>query len=269
MFEGRRRGALRRAMGGSDPTVENLLEKIAARQERIAALELELFDIRASLEVFRVERERRLSPYLTRIARLEKEIETARRQADYHATWKGREDAPDFYTTPAEQFRKAWTSTGRRAKFSGAVRQPPPVDMEELRRLYRSLAKRFHPDLTTDPAEKIQRQEKMAKINQAYMEQNQEQLLVLADEPYRPGVPQELSREHQVLGLYEEINRLDELILQLQNQLNELNSSDDLHLALEFSLAQHEGRDLLGEYAAYYEGQIRTLEQELSKYTKR
>ena len=265
MFEGRRRGALRKAMGRADATVESLLEKIAARQEKIAALQLELFDIKASLKAFRTEREQRIGPYLTRIAQLEQEIEAARRKADYQATWKGRGDAPDFDTTVTEQFRKAWTSNGRKANRKIPVKPPPPVDMEELRKLYRSLAKRFHPDLTTDPDEKQCRQEKMTVINQAYMEQDQVQLMALADEPEKPAISQERTREHKVLDLYDEIDRLDELIQQLERQINGLNTSDELHLALEFSLAQHAGHDLLGEHAAFYKEQIHNLEQELAR----
>jgi curved DNA-binding protein CbpA len=137
--------------------------------------------------------------------------------------------------------------------------------MEELRKLYRALAKRFHPDLTTNPEEKLRRQEKMAVINQAYMEQDQAQLVTIADEPEKPVISQERTREHKVLDLYEEIDRLDELIQELERQINELNTSDELHLALEFSLAQHAGRDLLGEHAAFYKEQIHNLEQELDR----
>jgi len=264
MFQGHRRGALRRAFGGSDPTVESLLEKITARQETIAALQLEIFDIKSSLEAFRSARDRRLGPYLDRIADLEGRIETARRQADFAATWKGRPDAPEFTTTPAEQFRKAWTSTGRSPRPAKAAAPAQPVDLQELRRLYRTLAKRFHPDLTTDPDEKIYRQEKMASINQAYMDHDQSALQELMELPVKAAGKIELTREQRVLEMYQEIDRLDDLILKLRQQLQDLNTSDDLHLALDFRLAQHEGRDLLKEYSAFYEEQIRALEEQLA-----
>lgn len=39
---------------------------------------------------------------------------------------------------------------------------------EDLKKLYREVAKRIHPDLTTDPVEKVRRQELMVAANQAY-----------------------------------------------------------------------------------------------------
>jgi DnaJ-domain-containing protein 1 len=39
---------------------------------------------------------------------------------------------------------------------------------EDLKKLYREVAKRIHPDLTTDPVEKVRRQELMIAANQAY-----------------------------------------------------------------------------------------------------
>jgi DnaJ-domain-containing protein 1 len=39
---------------------------------------------------------------------------------------------------------------------------------EDLKKLYREVAKRIHPDLTTDPAEKARRQALMVEANQAY-----------------------------------------------------------------------------------------------------
>jgi len=266
MFEGRRRGALRRAMGGSDWTAEELKEKISSRQETIARLELELFDIQAALNAYRSARDHRLGPFMARIKELESEIEEARRAADYRAIWKGREDAPDFESTVSEQFRKAWTSTGARKERFIPLKPPPPVDREELRKLYRSLAKRFHPDLTTDSDMKLERQELMAAINQAYMDQDQARLLELADTPDIISTAPQPRREHQMLDMFQEIDRLDALIMDLNKQINELNTSDELQMALEFSLAQYEGRDLLGEYERYYRDQIRNLEKELAYY---
>lgn len=264
MFEGRRRGALRRAIKGADSTVEELKDKIAARMEKIARLELEAFDIQAVLEAFRAEYERRVGPYIARVTDLEREIESARREADYRAIWQGRSDAPEFESTVSEQFRKAWSPGGRRRKPKKSVRLPPPVDMEELRKLYRSLAKRFHPDLTLDPEEKLKRQELMAVINQAYMEQDQQKLSDLAEKPDVLVPKPQPMREHQVLDLYQEMDRLDALILKLENQINELNTSDDLQMALEYKLARYEDRDLLAEYVRTYKDRIRVLEEELA-----
>ena len=47
---------------------------------------------------------------------------------------------------------------------------------EDLKKLYREVAKLVHPDLTTDPVEKIDRQKLMAEANQAYEAEDIEKL---------------------------------------------------------------------------------------------
>ncbi len=98
------------------------------------------------------------------------------------------------------------------------------MDREELRKLYRSLAKRFHPDLTTDADMKLKRQELMAAINQAYMDQDQARLMEIADKPDLISTVPQPRREHQVLDLYQEIDRLDALIWNCRRN-HELNTS--------------------------------------------
>ena len=43
-----------------------------------------------------------------------------------------------------------------------------PIDEKQLKRIYRQLARRYHPDLATDPAERAARNDVMARINDAY-----------------------------------------------------------------------------------------------------
>ena len=55
------------------------------------------------------------------------------------------------------------------------------------RTLYRALAKRFHPDLASDPSEKPWREQMMTKVNDAYRAQDLAALRQLANaRPSRP-----------------------------------------------------------------------------------
>src|SRR3989304_1394750 len=168
MFSRRRRGFLRQAIQQSqDVELNTLQDELTRKQERVADLELEVFDARSALRQFESEVEGRLGASQRRLAELEKELAQARRQAARRAQWGERADSPDFPLDAVEQFERAWRQE--------APAQPvPPKAIEdedtraEVKSLYRRLAKRFHPDLTTDAAEKAWREQLMAEVNQAY-----------------------------------------------------------------------------------------------------
>jgi len=251
-FRGRRRGGLKQALDeASDSELRELRAALATRQERVAQLELELFDMRAEIASFELEMEKRLGLLQRHIGRLEKQIQEARRVAARRAQWGNRADSPDIPEDVVEQFRKTWrrseehTTTPLKKTINEATK-------EELKALYRKLAKRFHPDLVTDLAEKSWRQEQMAKVNKAYSELDMKTLLAFEENlDWRQTAPVK-SREAEINGLYSEIKRLDGLIDDLERDLKSQINSDTVKLMLEASIARRAGQDL-----------IRSMEKEL------
>ena len=134
----------------------------------------------------------------------------------------------------------------------------------ELKQLFRTLAKRFHPDLVTDPEEKRRREKVMAQVNEAYAAQNLSAMKKLAQKPDRPDVPADKTREQIMVDLKAEIVRLDRVILALDRQLQEEINSHTVRLMLEVSIAESNGRNLLAEMAADIQTDIARLEVELA-----
>jgi len=95
LFQGNKRGRLKQALSeASDHELQTLRYEVSIRQEKVAQLELELFDTRADLTVFEREMEDRLGLLKRQIERLEVKIEEARRQAARRAQWGDRADSP-------------------------------------------------------------------------------------------------------------------------------------------------------------------------------
>jgi curved DNA-binding protein CbpA len=138
------------------------------------------------------------------------------------------------------------------------------VDEAELKSLYRALAKRFHPDLTSDPAEKEWRQQMMAKVNAAYAAHDLNALRALAAEPDHPPEARPKTRASLLAETQAEIERLDAVIARLEEQLDELAKSPAVQLKLEASLARFSGQNFLGQIAAELEAQIGSAEAELA-----
>jgi dihydropteroate synthase len=134
----------------------------------------------------------------------------------------------------------------------------------ELKQLFRTLAKRVHPDLVTDPEEKRRREKVMAQVNDAYAAQNLATMKKLAQKPDRPEVPADKTREQIMVDLKAEIVRLDRVILALDRQLQDLINSHTVRLMLEVSIAERNGRNLLAEMAADIQADIARLEVELA-----
>jgi hypothetical protein len=262
----RRRGSLKRAIErAADPELRQLEEELADRKERIAHLQIELSDTRIDLARFEYELEVRLGGYMRRLQSLRDKLDDLRRKASWKAQWGDREDAPDFEQEVSEQFRRTWR------KRPSPPKPPPEVhlnekDSAELKRLFYSLAKRFHPDLATDEREKKRRQDIMVKVNKAYSSKDLKALRALMKQPdITPDEPVK-SRQRLMAEMEAEIKRLDGVITQLNSQLRELiHSNESVRLMLDVSIARQRGKDLIAEMARDFQHEIARLEVELER----
>jgi hypothetical protein len=262
-FRGKRRGGLKQALdGASDHELRDLLAEVAVRQERIAQLELELFDMRAEVANFEREMEERVGLLKRRVIRLEKQIEEARRRAARKAQWGDRADSPDIPEDVVEQFRKTWKRSNK-ASQTPTTKPVNEVTKEELRTLYRKLAKRFHPDLVKDPEEKKRREIQMAKVNQAYSESDIVMLSSFEEDVEFTPIPSQKSREDEIVELTSEIKRLDKIIAGLERDLRELVNSETVKWMLDVSIARKAGQDLLRAIEKELLARVASLQSEL------
>ena len=241
-----------------------LQEGIVARKERVAALELELFEARADLARLEQEVEARLGPVRARLEELKGRLRHARQRAARRAQWGARADSPDIPEDVVEQFRRAWT------RVEDPAKPPPPEPLhestaDELKTLYRSLAKRFHPDLVRDEGEKVWRVEVMAQVNQAYASRDVQRLRSLSEDTAdRPSPPSARTREQIIADLRAEVVRLDGGIAGLESELDRLADSPTTQLKLDIQFARRSGRDLLAEMTSQLAEEIRRSELELA-----
>lgn len=263
MFQGRR-GSLKKALEqAGDDELRDLEEELSLRQERVAQLEVELADTRADLARFESTYKAKLGPLESRIDELEADLEQARIRSERRAQWGDRLESDEQPVDVLEQFRRTWTPREEQP-------EPPPTpevddaSKEEMKAIFRALAKRFHPDLVTDAKIKLWRQDIMAQINEAYAAQDMAALMKFTERPDRPEEVIEKTREQQIADLYKEIRRLDQVIRDLERTLKELINSHTVKLMLEVSIASQQGRDLLREMADGMRVEIAELEAELA-----
>lgn len=137
---------------------------------------------------------------------------------------------------------------------------------DSLKKLYREVAKRIHPDLATDEAEKLKRQELMIEANQAYENGDEEHLKIIlhkwesSPESVRgEGIGAELVRVlRQIAQGHDRLQAIEEELLAVQQ-------SKLYQLRGQVVEVEKMGRDLLEEMAAELDEQITTAQQILEE----
>ncbi len=127
----------------------------------------------------------------------------------------------------------------------------PPIP--DIKILYRQLARRYHPDLARNDADRLLSNDRMKDINQAYNAGDVHALMKLAGMSIPYGEELKQSKLHpddipiEALTELEQVNRKLKAVRQ---QIRSFSSLPIVKLSLDVKLARHVRRDLLGEMAS-------------------
>ncbi|WP_229758746.1 hypothetical protein [Peterkaempfera bronchialis] len=181
--------------GWTDPEQQALELKVAAVEAALVDLEIEVETLRVEIDNFALLHHQRLGPMYVHLDELEAliaEAVAARTGApdDIRRAYEARgavvplPDLDGFPGGPAPSPGSAAdgepAGEGEPAAQPEAPRRVRPG--KEAQRLYRDLARRAHPDLTTDPAEQQRRSAFIARVNDAYAHGDESALHLLATE---------------------------------------------------------------------------------------
>ena len=247
----------------ADAELTQLRVRLNKKREYIAILELELFNTRVALHEFSVIYNEQITPLENRLRQLRRKLyEILEEQRDL-----GDEEPPDFSEPEEPEFTykdkgdNGWRKIGEKKHKTHS-----PKLEEKIRKLFRELAKRFHPDLTSDPVEKKWREEVMTKVNQAYSNRDLKTLEALAEQPDRPAPSAMQTSEQEIAALKAELKRLDGVIAHLNTQLRDLiHTNETVRLMLDVSIARQRGQDLVAEMARDFQKEIARLEIEVER----
>lgn len=228
-----------------DADLTKLRIRLNKKREYIAILELELFNTRASIQEFMALYEDKVRPLENRLRSLRRKLyRTLESQSDINGK---EEPAPDYPAEEEAEFtyqdrdEKGWRIIENKAKPNN-----PKIEAK-IRNLFRELAKRFHPDLTSDKKEKKWREQIMTQVNQAYSKRDLKTLQALAQEPDIATQSVSQSKKEEIAELKAELIRLDGVIADLKASINHLEESPAMQLKLEAHMRRKDGKDLLSE----------------------
>lgn len=127
---------------------------------------------------------------------------------------------------------------------------------QDLKRLYRELAKKYHPDRSTDKKQSEDYHKIMAEINEAYKAKDIEKLRSFAEKVEREEKIAKETLEDKLDRLKHDDEVLSGIIAKLEGELRSLKLGETYKLIEKVQLAKERGDDLLQQLAAKLKSQI-------------
>lgn len=235
--------------------IAELQALLAEIKPLLVAAEATLGERLAKISAFEFRVRSRLEPLTRRMDQLDAEIRELRQQLR-----QLQEDLVDAVDWEGGELYDHWrSSTEAGAAASGEYRyreapsRPPAGKLsadenDELKHLYRQLARRFHPDFALDEEDRVYRTSMMMEINTAYAVGDLIRLQELALEP--DPQPHLLTDEDMVEALLREWHRCQRRMKEIEMEFARLEAHPSAELMRRAEAADAEGWDLLDELAS-------------------
>lgn len=236
--------------------LENKRARLAQLESHLADRELELATLRAELGAFERRYLRIVGLRYAQLDKLQAEI------ADYFAKHKPKDhEAQERAQRARAHARESSQATGQVQESS---EEEEFVPSESLKKLYRDIARRLHPDMTDDPEEKERRHKFMAEATNAYERGDEARLRQILSE--WESSPEAVTGEGAGADLVRIIRKIAQVERRLQAiaaQITGLMDSELHQLKTKADEAAKDGRDLLAEMAERLDRQINEARQRL------
>ena len=231
--------------------LEAQLEEV--RPQLIEA-ETELADRLAKISAFEFKVRTRLEPLTRRLEKIQAEIHEQRQQLrrlqEDLVTANGEKDFFDKY---GWVFNQESAAASGEYRYREATAEPPSAalnkdDTTALKQLYRQLARRFHPDLALDDADREYRTGVMKAINAAYAAGDVARLEELVQEPDSADRLEYAHTNQQLVqAMYIELTRCHRRLTEIKEEIAHLENHKSVRLMRRAERAAAKGRDLLDE----------------------
>ncbi len=246
--------------------INALRRQINQVQAKIDDAEGELVRLEEDLRAFEYEFEANVGYLLELLTRLEEEVNDYLQQIKIMRT---EQTFGEGYRTVEDQYRATW-NIPRQETPAKQPPKPPPLTAAQLKKLYRQLARRYHPDLAVDEVDRAYRTGKMSAINDAYKAGSLVEMMALAEEMgsaasvgvRSTAVPPPQTETDLIQTLTQELDNRRRHLFRVQDALRNFHNRPMVELALDVRFARQQGRDLLAEMAAETQRKIARKEVE-------
>jgi hypothetical protein len=242
-----------------DQELARKLEEQAALEVELADRELRFANLRAELAGF----ERQYLHFLgSRYAELD---EWRARLAERLAVEQpGNERAQRAAREARARAEETKSAAGERSAHPPRAFAATP----EMKRLFRDVAKRIHPDLTSDRHDRVRRQNLMAEANRAYERGDQERLLkILTEYEHSPEAVAGEGPGAELIRVIRRVSQARSRLGEIEAGMQELLRSELHQLKLRVEEAEKSGHDILEQMIAKVDEQIAAAKRRLENET--
>ncbi len=249
--------------------VKRLRSQLEKVHRALIDAEGELADQKADIQAFEFEFAAHMGQLLDQLASIEAQVN------DYLTRIQQMRDETQFgagYESVGRQFERTWRTLPENDAVRPTPKPPATPNEAQIKKVYRRLARAFHPDMAQDDADRSYRTEMMAAINDAYAARSMAELMAIERElagqqaeRVAPDPRDALSDADMISALQNEIKRCRRRLQEIDLEMKNLHNRPMVDLALEVKLAQKDGRNLLREMSAELERKIarKTVELEM------
>lgn len=254
---------------------DDLQRETALLRDQLARLEQERADLLIELRDFEQMYQARVGPLEARLAAARLHIDEYRLRIEL-IQWRGKALAPSQLEAEVEyrlrdqrQRAQASFEQAQRAQQAAPPRPIDPIDDLDLKTVFRELAKRSHPDLAGDEADRAARSARMQTINALYADRN---VIALREvlRGLQTGNARHIDTPEQIAArLRIEYDQLAAAVQRAKAEIAELNRSPLMSLKIDAALGRARGRDVLAEEAAQVQAQLAEAERQLEQLIAR
>lgn len=255
--------------------LEQLRSDVSGRERDVAVLESEIHELESEIEAFRQQYEKSVGFAAARVlaardllAQLEAELYAAKAETPPHGV--------PVYNAPSveQQYRQRWGSPSERVTNPEPPETLPELSIEvdddtkpNLKKLYRSLARMYHPDFASDEEDRERRTQLMTIINEAYEKGDLQTLQLLQREKPDEGegdtkTPFAMLLVKQLRNIASALNLQ---VATLHNRRQRLVNSDWMKLKLDEKLLKSQGRDLIQETLQGFDIEYAQLQRRIDR----
>ncbi len=223
--------------------VQELRASLGLLQNELIEAEARLAERLAAIHAFEFELRKRIEPFVRQLEALEVKIKEEFRRLE--AEWQERAGEEKW------SFDEAASTGEYRYHGEDSKEAPQKLDEEqkvEIKQLYRQLARRFHPDMGVDEADRSYRTQMMMAINAAYTAGDIEKLQLLALEPDAAQHLDFAQTDEQLAeGIELEIGRLQRRLEEITHELGRLDKHHSTRLMGRKKKSEAAGRNFFAE----------------------
>ncbi len=234
------------------PQAEQLQAKrreLAERRRQIVDKELELSTAKSALHLFERRYQNVVGPMYAKLDRVKAQVLGL--AANFYPNAENFQEEAKAAHEHADEFEQEKSAE---TKKPDKEFNPPEI----LKKLFRRVAKKIHPDLASSTTERERRHDLMAKLNQAYDQLDEEAIrTILMEWEAQAPLEETLELGEQLLRTVNQMAQVRKRLREILAELEGLTLTEMFQLQHNIESAELEGRDLLQEIADDIEEKIK------------